>query len=76
MHGNLPTIMDQGAALYGQALRQLSVRINDQTTCFDHANVSATMTLHLYEVCGTPTEDGQRLTRISDHNVLQPKWLD
>ncbi|KAL8790500.1 MAG: hypothetical protein Q9195_006331 [Heterodermia aff. obscurata] len=49
MHGNLPSIMDQGAALYGQALRQLSIKINDKTACYDHALVSATMTLHLYE---------------------------
>lgn len=50
MHGNQTTIMDQGAALYGKALRQLSARIDDKRTCYDHENVSATMTLHLYEV--------------------------
>ena len=50
MHGNQPTILDQGAALYGKALRQLGARINDKDTCYDHENVSATMALHLYEV--------------------------
>ena len=50
MHGNQPSILEQGAALYGKALRQLSARINDKRTCYDHENVSATMALHLYEV--------------------------
>ena len=45
--------MGQGAALYGKALRQLSIRINDEMARYDHENVSATMTLHLYEVCWT-----------------------
>lgn len=50
MHGNQPTILDEGASLYGKALRQLGARINDKDTCYDHENVSATMALHLYEV--------------------------
>lgn len=50
MHGNQPSILEQGASLYGKALRQLGVRINDKRTCYDHENVSATMALHLYEV--------------------------
>ena len=50
MHGNQPSILEQGAALYGKALRQLGARINDKRTCYDHENVSATMALHLYEV--------------------------
>ena len=50
MHGNEPSILEQGAALYGKALRLLGARINDKRTCYDHENVSATMALHLYEV--------------------------
>lgn len=50
MHGNQPNIMDGGAALYGKALGQLSARIQDESTRYDHENVSATLALHLYEV--------------------------
>lgn len=50
MHGNQANIMDQAAAFYGKALRQLSARIQDEGTRYDHENVSAMMALHLYEV--------------------------
>jgi hypothetical protein len=42
--------MAEAANLYGKALRQLWMSIQDPKTCYDHSNVSATMALNLYEV--------------------------
>ena len=76
MHGNSPTIMAQGAAHYGKALRQLSSRIDDNSTCFDHENISATMALHLYEVSPNELFKVHRLKLVADDYVFQPEWLD
>lgn len=58
LHANSPTIMGQGARLYGKALQQLRSRIDNLATCHDPANVSATIGLTLYEMVACENEGG------------------
>jgi hypothetical protein len=58
LHANSPTIMSQGAKLYGKALQQLRSRIDNPATCHDPANVSATIGLTLYEMVAYDNEEG------------------
>ena len=49
LHDRNTSILAKASKLYGQALVQLRDAIEDPLTCYDHNNISATMSLHLYE---------------------------